>query len=159
MNKSFFLILMFSFFLGACTSTKEAFSSNSKSIILPKNVVDNALNYLGTKYRYGGTTDKGMDCSGLVTTAFKEQNIVLPRSSRDMASAGKEVALENAKKGDLVFFVIRNRKKVIDHVGLITSVKNGEIHFIHSTTMRGVIISSMYENNWRNTFAKAVTFF
>lgn len=159
MNKGFLLLVLISLFFGACSSTKQAFSSNSKSIILPKNVVDNALNYLGTKYRYGGTTDKGMDCSGLVTTAFKEQNIILPRSSRDMARAGKEVSLENAKKGDLVFFVIRNRKKVIDHVGLITSVKNGEVMFIHSTTMRGVIISSMYENNWRNTFAKAVTFF
>lgn len=159
MNKSFFLLLVITLFLGACTSTKEAFSSNSKSIIKPKNVVDNALKYLGTRYRYGGSTDKGMDCSGLVTTAFKEQNITLPRSSRDMAKAGKEVTLENAKKGDMVFFVIRNRKKVIDHVGLITSVKNGEILFIHSTTMRGVIISSMYENNWKNTFVKAVTLF
>ncbi|NCT08549.1 MAG: C40 family peptidase [Flavobacteriia bacterium] len=159
MNKIFFLLLVVSLFLGACTSTKEAFSSNSKSIIKPKNVVDNALNYLGTKYRYGGTSDKGMDCSGLVTTAFKEQNIIIPRSSRDIAVAGKEVALKNAKKGDLVFFVTRNRKKVIDHVGLITSVKNGEVQFIHSTTTRGVIISSMYENNWKNTFAKAVTFF
>jgi len=159
MNKIFFLLLVVSLFLGACTSTKEAFSSNSKSIIKPKNVVDNALNYLGTKYRYGGTSDKGMDCSGFVTTAFKEQNIIIPRSSRDIAVAGKEVALKNAKKGDLVFFVTRNRKKVIDHVGLITSVKNGEVQFIHSTTTRGVIISSMYENNWKNTFAKAVTFF
>ena len=122
-------------------------------------MVDNALKYLGTRYRYGGTSDKGMDCSGLVTTAFKEQNITLPRSSRDMAKAGKEVTIENAKKGDIVFFVIRNRKKIIDHVGLITNVKKGEVQFIHSTTMRGVIISSMYENIWKNTFVKAVTLF
>ena len=113
MNKSFFLLFVITLFLGACTSTKEAFSSNSKSIIKPKNVVDNALKYLGTRYRYGGTSDKGMDCSGLVSTSFKEANITLPRSSRDMAKQGKEIPLENVKKGDLVFFAARNRKKVI----------------------------------------------
>jgi cell wall-associated NlpC family hydrolase len=76
-----------------------------------------------------------------------------------MANVGKEIPLENVKKGDLVFFAARNRKKIVDHVGLVTSVKNGNIHFIHSSTQKGVIISSISDNNWRRDFIKAVTVF
>ena len=159
MHKSYFLLLVISFVLGACSSTKEAYSTGSKSVIKINNVVGFALKHEGVKYRYGGTTDKGMDCSGLVSTSFKEANITLPRSSRDMAKQGKEIPLENVKKGDLVFFAARNRKKVIDHVGLVTLVKNGKVQFIHSTTQRGVISSSFSEEYWQKTFVKAVTLF
>ena len=63
--------------------------------------------------------------------------------------------LENVKKGDLVFFAARNRKKVIDHVGLVTEIKGDEIIFIHSTTQRGVILSSTKEPYYQRTFAQA----
>lgn len=158
-HKSFFFLMVISLVFGACSSTKDAYSTNSKSIIKINNVVDFALKHEGVKYRYGGTTAKGMDCSGLVSTSFKEANIILPRSSRDMAKEGKEIPLAEVKKGDLVFFAARNRKKVIDHVGLVTTVKNGKIQFIHSSTQRGVIISSFSEEYWQRTFIKAVTLF
>ncbi|MDP5093887.1 MAG: C40 family peptidase [Polaribacter sp.] len=153
----FLLVIILVF--GACSSTKDAYSNSSKSIIKINNVVDFALKHEGVRYRYGGTTDKGMDCSGLVSTSFKEANIILPRSSRDMAKAGVEVALLDVKKGDLVFFAARNRKKIVDHVGLVISNKDGDIKFIHSSTQRGVIISSISENYWQRTYVKAVTFF
>jgi cell wall-associated NlpC family hydrolase len=159
MNKCGFFLIVILLVFGSCSSTKDAYSLNSKSIIKINNVVDFALKHEGVKYRFGGTTNKGMDCSGLVSTSFKEANIPLPRSSREMAKEGKEIPLQNVKKGDLVFFAARNRKKIVDHVGLVTSVKNGTIHFIHSTTQRGVIISSFSDNNWQRDFVKAVTLF
>jgi cell wall-associated NlpC family hydrolase len=159
MNKNFFFLIVISLFFSACSSTKDAYSTNSQSMVKINNIVDFALKHEGVKYRYGGTTDKGMDCSGLVGTSFLEANILLPRSSRDMAQEGKEILLENAKKGDLVFFSARNKKRIIDHVGLVLSMKNGHIQFIHSTTQRGVIISSFSEEYWQRTFVKAVTLF
>ncbi len=163
MSKSYFFLMVILLVFGACSSTQDAYfiNSNSNSKINSKinNVVDFALKHEGVKYKFGGTTDKGMDCSGLVSTSFKQEEIILPRSSRDMANYGKEIPLENVKKGDLVFFAARNRKKIVDHVGLVTSVKNGNIQFIHSTTQRGVIISSFSEEYWQRIFLKAATIF
>jgi len=118
-------------------------------------VVTNALKYEGVRYKYGGTTRRGMDCSGLVYVAFGEENLRLPRVSRDMATKGKKISLKNVHKGDLLFFKISRRSNKINHVGLVTSVKNGQINFIHSTSSRGVIVSNMFEKYWKNSFVKA----
>lgn len=118
-------------------------------------VIDHALKFLGTKYKYGGTTPEGMDCSGLVYTAFLAQEISLPRSSRDMALLGEELTLEQVKTGDLLFFETDTRKKIINHVGLVVQLEGDQIYFIHSSTSRGVIVSALHENYWRNHFVMA----
>lgn len=118
-------------------------------------VIDHALKFLGTKYKYGGTSPEGMDCSGLVYTAFLTQEISLPRSSRDMALLGEELPLDQVKTGDLLFFETDRRKKVINHVGLVVELEGDNIYFIHSSTSRGVIVSALNENYWRNHFVMA----
>ncbi|MCB0458289.1 MAG: C40 family peptidase, partial [Flavobacteriaceae bacterium] len=80
--------------------------------------------------------------------------ITLPRISRDMATQGIPINLEESKEGDLLFFQTNAKKKVINHVGLVVETKNGEIFFIHSTVQKGVIISSMEEPYWKNSFVK-----
>src|SRR5690606_20518488 len=77
-----------------------------------KNIVEMAQSFHGTPYRFGGTTASGMDCSGLVFTAFKEEDIVLPRSSRDMANKGHRIQLHEVSVGDLVFFKTDRRRNV-----------------------------------------------
>ena len=136
-----------------CSSSEKIY--NNKSISKIDKIVANALKYEGVKYKYGGTTKRGMDCSGVVYTAFGEENFLLPRVSRDMAKKGSKISLRNAKKGDLLFFRTANSKRKINHVGLITSIKNGEIYFIHSTSSRGVIISAMSQKYWKKAFVKA----
>lgn len=118
-------------------------------------IIDHALGFLGTKYKYGGTTPEGMDCSGLVYTSFLHQNIELPRSSRDMALLGEELDLAQVKTGDLLFFITDKRKKNINHVGLVIELEKDRILFIHSSTSRGVIISGLDENYWRDHFIMA----
>jgi cell wall-associated NlpC family hydrolase len=155
MKKHLFLIVVISLLLPSCFLSKNEEKKSAKSILKTDKIIANAMQYKGVSYRFGGTTKKGMDCSGVVYTAFNEENIKLPRSSRNMANKGTEISLNKAKKGDLLFFVTSKRSSKISHVGLIVSVKKGDIRFIHATTSRGVIISSMSENYWKNTFVKA----
>lgn len=114
-----------------------------------------ANSYTGVSYKAGGTTKNGMDCSGLVNTSFKQVGIQLPRSSKAMSVKGKEIALIDVRVGDLLFFDIARLKGEINHVGLITLIENDEIFFMHSTTSKGVITSSMKETYWENEFVKA----
>ena len=94
-----------------------------------------------------------MDCSGLIYTSFKEEEVVLPRTSRAMSTQGTKTSLKNVKVGDLLFFKT-SKKNVISHVGLV--VKAGKkIEFIHSSTSKGVTISSLDERYWNNAFAWA----
>lgn len=116
-------------------------------------IIETALSYTGTRYRMGGTTRQGMDCSGLIYTTFLNHDITLQRSSYLMAREGDDIKLDQVSVGDLLFFVT-NRGKRINHVGLV--VQSGkEIKFIHSSTSRGVIISSLKEGYWSNAFVKA----
>lgn len=118
-------------------------------------IVEKAMNFAGTPYKYGGNTKLGIDCSGLVHVALKENNIPFPRVSYQMANEGKRIKLNKVEKGDLLFFKTSKSGKRINHVGLVVSTKGGEIKFIHSTSSRGVIVSSLREGYWNHAFIKA----
>jgi cell wall-associated NlpC family hydrolase len=118
-----------------------------------ESLISDARSFEGTRYKFGGTSEKGMDCSGLVYTVFKNQDVLMPRISRDMATKGISVSLKQVIEGDLVFFKTSKRNS-INHVGLVVETKRGEIFFIHSTTSRGVIISSMEEDYWKKAFVE-----
>ena len=66
-------------------------------------VISFAKNYLGTPYRYGGTTPNGFDCSGFLVYVFKHFGIRLPRTSSQIASAGVGVSISNMKPGDILW--------------------------------------------------------
>lgn len=119
---------------------------------LTSQVINTAFDYEGVRYRFGGMSRKGMDCSGLVQTAFGDTEISLPRSSSEMAQVGERVKQRDAQKGDLIFFKTRGNR--ISHVGIVTEVFDDEIKFIHSSTSRGVIVSSTKENYYQRTFAQ-----
>lgn len=119
---------------------------------LTEQLINVAEEYKGVRYRFGGTSVNGIDCSGLVKTAFDEFNISLPRSSREMAKIGDKVHKSDAKKGDLIFFKTRGSR--ISHVGIIVEVLDDDIRFIHSSTSKGVIISSVNEAYYKRTFAQ-----
>ena len=117
-------------------------------------IIEYAKTFQGTRYKYGGTTRSGMDCSGLISVAFQKENIELPRASRDMATKGVSISLKNIEKGDLIFFKTSS-KNVINHVGLVVEADRGQVKFIHSSTRRGVIISSLDEAYWKKAFVNA----
>ncbi len=118
-------------------------------------IINTALSYSGVRYKYGGASVKGMDCSGLLYVSFAKHEISLPRTSHLMADEGKRIRIEDVAKGDLLFFKTSSRGKRINHVGLVVSVKDNEIKFIHATTSRGVVVSSLREGFWNYAFVKA----
>ena len=157
------LILLFSF--TSCKSSKRI-RENSKRIErtstkntttnnLPDNIIKNAESYNGVGYKYGGISNKGMACSGVIYVSFKTENIILPRISRDMAKKGIQIKLSDVKKGDLLFFQTNKNRNEINHVGLVVTSKTDNIEFIHSTTSKGVITSSLTEQYWYSAFIEA----
>jgi hypothetical protein len=111
-----------------------------------------AASWLKTPYRRGGTSSRGMDCSGLTGTIYQNVfGIKLQRSSRDISSIDvKDVQKEELKPGDLVFFATSRRAKGVNHVGVYL----GNRHFVHASCSNGVIISSLDEAYYRRTWVK-----
>ena len=151
------LILLSLFLLTSCGSSKKTTSytpkkSKSTSTNKASAIVNNAKSYIGTRYRTGGVTKKGMDCSGLVYTAFNNNGVKLQRTSFDMSKQGKPVKTKEVKKGDLLFFKTGKSSRSINHVGVVSKVNNGTIYFIHSSSSKGVIESSLKTDYWNKTF-------
>ncbi|OCB78056.1 peptidoglycan endopeptidase [Flavobacterium crassostreae] len=107
-------------------------------------LVSAASENLGTRYRYGGNGENGIDCSGLMCNTFNTFDIQLPRTSIEQSQYGVVVNNEEAQKGDLIFFKTSRRNR-INHVGMVVDVSDGDIKFIHASVSSGVIISSVKE--------------
>lgn len=106
--------------------------------------------YLNTPYRYAGMSRKGVDCSGFVCLVFNQLNHTkLPHSSKRMSHFGREVSLQQAQAGDLVFFK-GGLFGSINHVGILMNEKK----FAHASVKCGVIYSSLDENYYREHFAQ-----
>ena len=134
---------------------KVVFVEKSKPAKIASNITNEALRYKGTPYKFGGTTKRGMDCSGLIYTAFQKEDISLPRTSRAMSLQGIRLSLKDLSEGDLLFFETNKNKKVINHVGLVIGFNDDDVLFIHSTSSRGVIVSNFSERYWRDAFVMA----
>ncbi len=125
------------------------------SPVIVDEIINTALGFSGVRYKYGGISEKGIDCSGLLYVAFKAHDISLPRVSHEMAEQGRRIRVNDVSKGDLLFFTTTRRGRKINHVGLVVEVEGDNIKFIHSTTSRGVIVSSLREGFWNYAFVKA----
>ncbi|MEM8594580.1 MAG: NlpC/P60 family protein [Pseudomonadota bacterium] len=119
----------------------------------PSAVVNNARRYLGARYRYGGRTYRGIDCSALVQNSFKSAGVLLPRTSRQQARKGRSVRRQALSKGDLVFFATSGGRRV-SHVGIMVDSHS----FIHSSRSKGVGISKLSNPYWgpRYLFARRI---
>jgi cell wall-associated NlpC family hydrolase len=111
-------------------------------------LVSSASENIGTRYRMGGTTKDGFDCSGLMCTTFSNFDIQLPRTSIEQSQYGVKIDNEDAQKGDLIFFKTNGRRQ-INHVGMVVEAIDGDIKFIHASVSGGVMISSVKEKYYR----------
>ncbi|MEZ7506225.1 LysM peptidoglycan-binding domain-containing protein [Flavobacterium sp. Arc2] len=111
-------------------------------------LVSTASENIGTRYRMGGTTKDGFDCSGLMCTTFSNFDIQLPRTSIEQSQYGVKIDNEDAQKGDLIFFKTNGRRQ-INHVGMVVEAVDGDIKFIHASVSGGVMISSVKEKYYK----------
>lgn len=143
--RNIFIILFISLFFAACSSKNSG--SNIQSASLEKTLLKNSSNnnklysfykeWRGVKYRYGGESKRGVDCSSLIQKAYKQSyNIALPRTTKQQAKVGKQIKKSQLKTGDLIFFKTGKKSR---HVGIY--MKNGK--FFHASTKKGVTISRL----------------
>lgn len=116
------------------------------------NIVGKALNYLGVRYTYGGTSvETGFDCSGYVRKVFHDSfGLLLPRRAVEMSNLGSSVKKDELKPGDLVFFnTLRN---AFSHVGIYL----GNNQFVHAPSTGGrVRVESMDIPYWQSRYEGA----
>lgn len=144
------LLIVLTLFLTSAFA-KNSLAQNIKKYSTNKNVEKTAKKYLGTKYRFGGTTKRGIDCSGFTQSVMKKHGKKIPRTARAQASIGKHIPKSELKKGDLVFFK-NTYKKGISHVGIYL----GNNKFIHASSgAKKVTISNINKKYYRKHYAGA----
>lgn len=105
-------------------------------------IIATAKKYIGVPYVWGGSTPGGFDCSGFVQYVFNAHGISLPRVSKQQYGVGTWVSKSNLKAGDLVFFDTEGNG--VSHLGIYI----GNNQFIHASTSKGVIITSLSNTYW-----------
>lgn len=105
-----------------------------------------AASWLGVPYRNGGTTRRGIDCSGLSVQLYQGvYGTKLPRSTTEQLSTSKRVRKGALREGDLVFFSSSKSPRRVAHVGIY--LKDGR--FVHASSSRGVMVSNLNETYYR----------
>ncbi len=131
--------------LASSASSRSAKASSSSS---SSGVLRTAYAQQGARYRFGGTSRGGFDCSGFTRYVYAKHGVSLPHSSAAQARTGTAVSKSSLKPGDLVFFSTRGRK--VGHVGVYTG--NGK--FIHASNVRGgVKVDSLNSGYYASRFA------
>jgi cell wall-associated NlpC family hydrolase len=146
-NSLTLVFLLFLAGLAGCASTPP---ESTEPPVVDQPVLDIAVSELGTPYRYGGSTPRGFDCSGLVYFAYYKTGIRIPRSTMAQYRHARPVALKNLQPGDLVFF--RTAHRSVSHVGIYA----GNARFIHAPS-RGRVVSydSLNDPYWKKRLVAA----
>lgn len=115
-----------------------------------KELKKSAYGFLGTRYRFGGSSRSGIDCSSFVQHVFRDLEVSLPRTAREQFEVGNAVAPGDLQKGDLIFFA--TYASYPSHVGIYL----GNNKMIHASSRdRRVVISSLNTSYYRSRFLGA----
>ncbi len=109
-------------------------------------VIATAKKYIGTPYKFGGTTPKAFDCSGYLQYVFKEHGMAVPRTADEQFKLGKSARTSELEAGDLVFF--ETYEAGASHCGIYL----GDGKFIHASTSKGVRIDELAGDYWKTHF-------
>jgi probable lipoprotein NlpC len=142
--------LLTTLFLASCASHRATVRDEKID-----KVISTARTFVGTPYKYGGTTRSGMDCSGLLMNSFKAIDMSLPRTSEAQSKIGMKVDKEELQPGDLVFFATGKKKREITHVGLVTDVRRKDVKFIHASSSLGVVETNLSAEYYQKAFRRA----
>lgn len=116
---------------------------------LRSRILDQYQKWKGTQYQWGGTTQRGVDCSALMQHLFSDAaHLDLPRTTSEQIHRGVQVAQYRLRPGDLVFFQTGPNRK---HVGVYI----GDSQFIHASSSQGVTVSTLTDSYWQERFITA----
>ncbi|ATG00811.1 MULTISPECIES: C40 family peptidase [Lelliottia] len=149
----FWLIIVGMLLLAGCSSHRAPPPNPrlSDSITVIANLNDQLQHWRGAPYRYGGMSRGGVDCSGFVLMTFRDKfDLQLPRETRMQAEIGTQIDKGDLLPGDLVFF-----KTGSGESGLHVGIYDTDNQFIHASTSRGVMRSSLDNVYWRKNFWQA----
>ena len=142
----------------AATEKELADFAGGKSYQLPvlaDSILERGMSLIGTRYRFGGTSEAGFDCSGFIGYLFREEaGVNLPRSTREMINLDAPlVSRSKLEPGDLLFFATNGRRGRVSHAGIYL----GDNQFIHSSSRKsgGVRVDSLGDSYWSKTFIEA----
>jgi lipoprotein Spr/probable lipoprotein NlpC len=134
-------------FLGCSTKANKnyTFYNEDNSAIL-KNLLAHYQQWKGARYRLGGLSKSGVDCSGFVYLTYLQRfNLELPRTTINQIRAGRKIPKGKLQTGDLVFFKTKPR---VRHVGIYLD----DNKFMHASSSRGVMISSLKNRYWEKRY-------
>ncbi|MGY5956212.1 bifunctional murein DD-endopeptidase/murein LD-carboxypeptidase [Kosakonia sp. BK9b] len=130
-------------------TSQDEFENMVRNLDVKSRIMDQYADWKGVRYRLGGDTKKGIDCSGFVQRTFREQfGLELPRSTWEQQETGKSISRTSLRTGDLVLFRAGSTGR---HVGIYI----GNNQFVHASTSSGVMISSMDEPYWKKRYNEA----
>ena len=153
--RPFTFILLCSGLLLACSHSPQYSDLSSKTKVVTnksrhkaenkgKEIANLAKSLLGSPYKYGGTSPKGFDCSGLVYYTHGKLGIRTPRTSLQQYKSAKNIELNELHSGDLVFFTLN--KNNVSHVGIYV----GKGQFIHAPKSgKQVAVNNLNDDFWR----------
>lgn len=135
--------------LFGCASTPPLpppVTASATDPVVISRLYDQYNQWRGVRYREGGLSKNGVDCSGFVYLTYRDQfRQPVPRTTERLASTGTQINPRQARAGDLVFFKTGWKQR---HVGIY--LKNGS--FMHASTSRGVMISRLQNPYWADAF-------
>lgn len=137
------------------TESAESSAAKDSNSELRQKIVEYAKTLIGIKYKYGGSTPKGFDCSGFVKYVYNHFGIDIARTSAEQSTGGKAVKKADLQPGDLVFFDTIEDGKLndISHVGIYI----GDGKFIHASTYqkKAITIESLSSAYYSKRYMKA----
>ncbi|MBK0033707.1 bifunctional murein DD-endopeptidase/murein LD-carboxypeptidase [Erwinia sp. S43] len=130
-------------------ASQDEFEQMVQNVDIKSRLMDQYADWKGVRYRLGGTSKRGIDCSAFVQTTFREQfGLDLPRSTYEQEDSGKSIQRAKLRPGDLVLFRAGSTGR---HVGIYI----GNDNFVHASTSNGVMISNLNESYWKNRYRDA----
>ena len=115
---------------------------NYKSVALYKQY----KKWKGTKYKFGGTTKRGVDCSSFIQQVYFDAfGLKVPRTTSKQVNIGYKIDKNKLNAGDMIFF---KNWRTGRHVGIM--VEKGK--FIHASTSRGVTISNIHNPYYKSNY-------
>ncbi|MDW8846931.1 bifunctional murein DD-endopeptidase/murein LD-carboxypeptidase [Erwinia sp. P7711] len=130
-------------------ASQDEFEQMVQNVDIKSRLMDQYADWKGVRYRLGGTSKRGIDCSAFVQTTFREQfGLDLPRSTYEQEDSGKSINRGKLRPGDIVLFRAGSTGR---HVGIYL----GNDNFVHASTSSGVMISSLNDSYWKKRYREA----